>query len=150
MLFRLFPAPLCSVASACARSAESLTLRVHPVESKGAPTSRVGQRVNTHTIQRCCLRNQWEFLVDLNNGTMISRDGRDMGPLMYYLEIGAIISAVLLFHRYLNVPTCSVPQIGHPPYFYPHLIIRLSTAWWQPKNRFAEVRHRPLFLYLKN
>jgi len=27
----------------------------------GAPTSRLGQRVNTHTIQRCCMRNQCEF-----------------------------------------------------------------------------------------
>ena len=30
-------------------------------ERTGAPTSRVGQRVNTHTIQRCCVRNQCEF-----------------------------------------------------------------------------------------
>ena len=27
----------------------------------GAPTSRLGERVNTHTIQRCCMRNQCEF-----------------------------------------------------------------------------------------
>ena len=29
--------------------------------SAGAPTSRLRQRVNTHTIQRCCMRNQCEF-----------------------------------------------------------------------------------------
>ena len=55
-----------------------------------APTSRLGQRVNTHYIQRCCMRNQCEFgklhninLLDLNNGIMISRNGHDMGPLSY-------------------------------------------------------------------
>ena len=27
----------------------------------GAPTSRLGQRENTRTIQRCCMRNQCDF-----------------------------------------------------------------------------------------
>ena len=50
----------------------------------GAPTSRLEQRVNTHTLQRCCMRNQCEFgklhnLNLLNN--MISRNGHDMGLL---------------------------------------------------------------------
>ena len=34
MLFRLLPVPLCYEASACKRSAESQTLKVHPVASK--------------------------------------------------------------------------------------------------------------------
>ena len=33
----------------------------HREGGAGAPTSRLGQRVNTHTIQRCCMRNQCEF-----------------------------------------------------------------------------------------
>ena len=50
----------------------------------------LGQRVNTHAIQRCCMRKPMGFwnieqckslLVDLNNGIMISRNGHDMGPL---------------------------------------------------------------------
>ena len=34
MLFRLLPVPLCYEASACKRSAESQTLKVHPIASK--------------------------------------------------------------------------------------------------------------------
>ena len=33
----------------------------HREGGAGAPTSHLGQRVNTHTIQRCCMRNQCEF-----------------------------------------------------------------------------------------
>ena len=33
----------------------------HREGGAGAPTSRLGQRENTHTIQRCCMRNQCDF-----------------------------------------------------------------------------------------
>ena len=52
-----------------------------------------GNLVNTHTIQRCCMRNQCNFgkLHNLNlffnNGNMISRNGHDMGPLTFYSDL---------------------------------------------------------------
>ena len=67
----------------------------HREGGAGAPTSRLGQRVNTHTIRRFCMRNQCEFgklhksiLVDLNNWIMISRNGHDMGPLTLFRHAG--------------------------------------------------------------
>jgi len=43
----------------------------------GAPTSRLGQRVNTHTIQRCCMRNQCEFIYFTDG--FIERVGGNVG-----------------------------------------------------------------------